>query len=142
MLLRMAAETLEFQPSEEQISAEVENQMQNLAAQLAQQGLSIEVYCQFLGTEEQALREQCRANAEKSVRVQVTIDRIAELEKLEATKAEIDEAVAVVARQNHMTVEQLKPYYNEEFEQAIIKSVLAGKAMALIRETAVITEAE
>ena len=142
MLLRQAAETLECAPSEEQIQAEVENQMQNLAAQLAQQGLSIEVYCQFLNTDEQKLREQCRANAENAVRVQATVDQIAELEQMEATKEEIDEAVAVVARQNNMTVEQLKPYYNEEFEQAIIKSVLAGKVMALIRQEAIITEAE
>ena len=67
---------------------------------------------------------------------------LTELEQMEATKEEIDEAVAVVARQNNMTVEQLKPYYNEEFEQAIIKSVLAGKVMALIRQEAIITEAE
>ena len=142
MLLRQAAETLEFNPTEAQINAEVENQMQNLSAQLAQQGLSIEVYCQFLNTDEQKLREQCRANAENAVRVQATVDQIAELEQMEATKEEIDEAVAVVARQNNMTVEQLKPYYNEEFEQAIIKSVLAGKVMALIRQEAIITEAE
>ena len=83
-----------------------------------------------------------RANAENAVRVLATVDQIAELEQMEATKEEIDEAVAVVARQNNMTVEQLKPYYNEEFEQAIIKSVLAGKVMALIRQEAIITEAE
>ena len=62
-----------------------------------------------------------------------------ELEKLEATQDEIGQAVAVVARQNDLTVEQLKPYYNEEFEQAIIKSVLTGKVMALIREHAAVT---
>ena len=142
MLLRQAAETLEFNPTEAQINAEVENQMQNLSAQLAQQGLSIEMYCQFLGTDETKLRQDCRANAENAVRLEATVELIADLEQMEATKEEIGEAVAVVARQNNMTVEQLKPYYNEEFEQAIIKSVLAGKVMALIRQEAIITEAE
>ena len=142
MLLRQAAETLEFNPSESQIDAEVENQMQNMAAQLAQQGLSMEMYCQFLSTDEAKLREECRANAENAVRLQATIELIADLEQMEATKEEIGEAVAVVARQNNMTVEQLKPYYDAEFEQAIIRSVLTGKVMALIRENAIITEVE
>ena len=60
--------------------------------------------------------------------------------KNEATKEEIGEAVAVVAQQNHMTVEQLKPYYDAEFEQAIIRSILTGKVMHLIREAANIAE--
>ena len=141
-LLRQAAETLEFEPSEKQIDAEVENQMQNLSAQLAQQGLSLEMYCQFLSTDEQTLRTECRANAENAVRMQATIELIADLEQMEASKDEISEAVAIVARQNNMTVEQLKPYYDAEFEQAIIRSVLTGKVMALIREAAVITEVE
>jgi len=141
-LLRMAAETLEFQPTEAQIAAEVDNQMQNLSAQLAQQGLSLEMYCQFLSTTEEKLRTDARANAENAVKMQAAIELIADLEQMEVTKEEISEAVAIVARQNHMTVEELKPYYDAEFEQAIIRSVLTGKVMQLIRENAVITEVE
>lgn len=139
-LLRMAAETLEFTPSEAQVNDEVENQMQNMSAQLAQQGLSLDMYCSFMNTTQEALRADMRANAENAVKVQAAIELIADLEQMEATKEEISEAVALVARQNHMTVEQLKPYYDAEFEQAIVRSVLTGKVMALIRENAVLTE--
>ena len=141
-LLRQAAETLEFNPTEAQITAEVENQMQNLSAQLTQQGLTLEMYCSFMSTDEEKLRADMRANAENSVRMQAAIELIVDLEQLEATKEEIAESLAVVARQNKMTVEQLKPYYDAEFEQAIIRSVLTGKVMALVRENAVITEAK
>ena len=139
-LLRMAAETLEFEPSEAQINDEVENQIQNLTAQLAQQGLSLDMYCSFMGTTEEALRTDARTNAKVSVQLQATIELIAELENLEATKEEIGEALSLVARQNNMTVEQLKPYYDAEFEQAIIRSVLTGKVMHLIRQNATVTE--
>ena len=141
-LLRMAAETLEFSPSETQINEEVENQMQNMSAQLAQQGLNLDMYCSFMGTNEENLRADMRANAENAVKMQATIELMADLEQLEASKEEISEAVAIVARQNNMTVEQLKPYYDAEFEQAIIRSVLTGKVMAFIREAAIITEVE
>ena len=141
-LLRMAAETLEFTPSETQVSEEVENQMQNMSAQLAQQGLNLDMYCSFMGTTEENLRADMRANAENAVKMQAAIELIADLEQMQAGKEEISEAVAIVARQNNMTVEQLKPYYDAEFEQAIIRSVLTGKVMAFIRENAVVTEVE
>ena len=139
-LIRQAADTLEFEPSEKQIEAELDEQIQNLSAQLAQQGLNIEMYCQFMGTTEETLREDARANAVQSVKVQAAIELIADLEQLEASKEEIGQALALVAQQNNMTVEQLKPYYDAEFEQALIRSVLTGKVMALVRQNALITE--
>ena len=139
-LLRQAAATLEFSPSEKQVQAEMDEQMQNLKAQLAQQGLTIEMYCQFLNTTEEKLREDARGNAAVSVKIQATIEQVVYLENMEASRDEIGEAVAVIARQNNMTVEQLKPYYDAEFEAAVVRSVLTSKVMKLIRDNALITE--
>jgi len=139
-LLRMAAETLEFDPTEKQISAELDEQMQNLSAQLAQQGLTMEMYCQFLSTTKEQLREDARANAIASIRGQAAIEQIVSLEGLEASDEEIGQAIALIARQNRMTVEQLKPYVDESFNAAVIRSVLTSKVMRLIRDAAQITE--
>ena len=139
-LLRQAAESLEFEPSEAQLSAEMDEQMNNLKAQLAQQGLGIEMYCQFMNTTEEQLREDTRANALNSIRMQAAIELIASLENLEATKEEIGEAVALIAQQNKMTVEQLKPYYDAAFEAAVVRSVLTSKVMRLVRDAAEVTE--
>ena len=139
-LMRQAAATLEFEPTEAQLKVELDEQMNNLKAQLAQQGLTIEMYCQFLKTSEEQLREDARANAEASLRGQAAIEQIVSLENLEATKEEIGEAVAVICRQNNMTLEQLKPYYDAQFEAAVIRSVLTSKVMRLIRDAAEITE--
>ena len=139
-LLRMAADTLEFTPSDKQIEAEMDEQVNNLKAQLAQQGLTIEMYCQFMNTTEEKLREDSRANAVASVKIQAAIEQVVYLENLEPTKEELGEAVAVIARQNNMTVEQLKPYYDAEFEAAVVRSVLTAKVLKLIRDSAEITE--
>ena len=137
-LLRMAADTLEFEPSEAQIEAELDEQMKNMEAQLAQQGLNLEMYCQFMQTTREALREENRGNAVASVKVQAAIEEIVSIENLEATEAEMGEAMAVIARQNRMTVEQLKPYVDAEFTAAVVRSVLTSKVMQLIRDAAVI----
>ena len=139
-LLRQAAETLEFTPSEKQIQAEMDEQIQNLKAQLAQQGLTLEMYCQFLNTTEEKLREDSRANAEASVKIQATIEQVVYAENMEASPEEIGEAIAVIARQNNMTVEQIKPYCDAEFQAAVVRSVLTSKVLRLIRDNAEITE--
>ena len=139
-LLRQAAETLEFEPTEQQIQVEIDEQMQNLSAQLAQQGLNLEMYCSFLNTTEETLRADARANAIQSVRIQAAIELIASLENMEATKEEIGQAVAVIARQNNMTVEELQPYYDAAFEAAVVRSVLTSKVMKLIRDSAEISQ--
>ena len=139
-LMRMAADTLEFTPSEKQIEAEVGEQIQNLTAQLAQQGLTLEMYCQFMNTTEEKLREDARGNALVSVKIQAAIEQVVYTEQMEATKEEIGQAMAVIARQNRMTLEQLKPYVDAEFEAAVVRSVLTTKVMKLIREAAEIEE--
>ena len=136
VLIRKAADSLEFTPTEEQIQEEMEEQMQNLSAQLAQQGVNLQMYCQFMNTTEEKLRADTLANAIAAVRVRATIDKIVELEKLEATEEEVAEALTVIARQNRMTVEQLKPYIDAEFEAAVTRSVLTSKAMKLVRDEA------
>ena len=139
-LLRQAAATLDYTITPEALEEAVKEQLKNLEAQLAQQGLSIEMYCQFMNTTEAQLREDARANAEASIRAQATIELIVSLENLEATKEEIGEAVALIARQNNMTVEQLKPYYDAAFEAAVMRSVLTSKVMRLVRDSAEVTE--
>ena len=139
-LLEEATKTMDYTPTEEQISAEMDSQIEALKAQLAQRGLNIEMYCQFMRTTEEKLREDARANAIKGLRNQAVVDRVVELEHLEVTAEEREAALIVICRQNNMDLEQLKPYLDEEFEAAINRTVLSGKVMALIREAAEVTE--
>ena len=135
-LLRQAAETLDFTVTEEALDAAVTQQIQNLEAQLARQGLSLEMYCSFTKSTVEDLRKDAAAAAEAALRTQATVDKIVELEGLSVSDVELEEALTVIAKQNNMTVEQIKPYCDEEFQQAITNSVLTSKVMQLIREAA------
>ena len=116
--------------------------MQNLEAQLAQQGLNLEMYCNFMKTTPEKLREDLKPQAEIALRCNAAIELIVEMEGLTAEKEEIAQALAVVCRQNGMTMEQMKPHYDAQFEQAITRSVLTSKVMRLIRDAADITVEE
>ena len=139
-LLRQAAESLDVSFSEETVDKAVEEQMQTLSAQLARQGLSVVMYCSFMGTDEETLRKDARTTAEAALRSQAAIEKIVELEGLEVDQDDVARALALVCRQNHMTMEQLKPYCDDEFQRAINRSVLTSKVMHLIRENADIAE--
>ena len=139
-LIRMAADTLELEISAEELKKGVDEQMGTMTAQLAQQGLNLEMYCSFMGTTEEQMRADAEESAKAAIRIKAATDKIAELEKLEATQEEIGVACATIARQNHMTIEQLKPYYDAEFEAAVIRTVLMSKAMKVVRDAAEVTE--
>ena len=135
-LLRQAADSLEYEPTEEEIAEGIEEQLKVMQAQLAQQGLSLEMYCSFMNTTEEQLRQDARPDAVASIRAQAAIELIVDLEQLEATKEDLEEALALICRQNNMTMEQMQPYYDAQFEAAVTRSVLTTKVMQLIRDNA------
>ena len=138
-LLKQAAETLEYTCPQEALDEAVNEQMKAFEAQLSRQGLSLEMYCSFMNTTEKDLLKDMVPSAEASLKTRAAIEKIVELENIRASEDEVGKAIALVAQQNNMTVEQLKPYYTAEFEEAVIKSVLTGKVMSLIREHAHVT---
>ena len=82
-LLRQAAATLDYTPSFEEVEKAIDAQMENLEAQLARQGLSTDMYCSFMNTTKEALREDARHDAEAEVRKDATVREIVKLEGLE-----------------------------------------------------------
>ena len=139
-LLRQAAETLEFTADPEALENAVNEQLKAMEAQLARQGLTLEMYCSFMNTTTADLHKDAYPAAEAALRNMAAVDKIVELEGVEATQEDIGKAIALVCRENGVTAEQLKEYYTPEFESALMRSVLTTKVMQLIRDSAVISE--
>ena len=140
-LLQQAAQTLDAQITQEQLDGAMNEQMQALQAQLAQQGVTVEMYCQFMGRSEEELRKGMEPAARAALQNQAAIDKIIELENLQAEPQEIEDACTIICQENNITKEQLKEYYNDAFAQAVERGVLGSKAMRIIRDNAEITEA-
>ena len=139
-LLRQAAATLDYTVNPDELEAAVEEQIKAMEAQLAQQGLNLEMYCAFMKTTPEDLRKDAYPAAEAALRNFAAVDKIVELEKLEASQEEIGQALALIGRQNGLTMEQMKEYYTPEFEKAVLRSVMTTKVMQLIRDSAVVTD--
>ncbi|MBR2895677.1 MAG: trigger factor [Oscillospiraceae bacterium] len=139
-LIRKAAQTMEFNPTQEELDKALDEQMETLSGQLGQQGLSLEMYCQFTGKSMDELREDQRGDARENLRIRLAIEKIVALENITVSEDEMASAVADVANQNNLTAEQMQEYVSEEFLAAVKRSVEVKKVLKLVRESAVLTE--
>ena len=139
-LIRQVAEGFAFLPTEEMVKEAVEEQMENLKAQLAQQGLNLEMYTQFTGQTEDQIREDIRPEAVQNLRIRAAVEQIVELENIQATEEDIQKALDEICQQNQITMEQLKEVYDDAFAEAVTRNVKMRKAMIFVRENANITE--
>jgi len=138
-LLRQAASTLEVELQEDDVQRAIDGQMETLRSQLGRQNLTLEMFCEFTGKSEEQLREDARAEAEQNVRIKAAVAEIARLENFSITDEEMAEALNTICQQNKITMEQLTEAYDPEFEAAVVQSLLARKAVELIRSHARIT---
>lgn len=139
-LMHQAAATVEEQPTDEELDRMVEAQMETLTAQLAQKGLTLEAYCQFTGSDEKKLREDMRPDALETFRTQKAVEKIAQLENLTVTDEEMDAAIQRICADNHMSAEDLKPYFDNGFLTVVRQQMLRDKATEVVRRSARITQ--
>jgi trigger factor len=90
------------------IDTEVDRMMQEFEQRLQMQGMNLELYFQFSGQDENALREQMKEEGEKRVRVSLTLEAIAALENLEVSEEDVDAELNKMAEMYNMTVENIK----------------------------------
>ena len=139
-LMHQVAATVEEQPSDEELDRMVEAQMETLTAQLAQKGLTLEAYCQFTGSDEKKLREDMRPDALEAFRTQKAVEKIAQLENLTVTDEEMNAAIERICADNHMSAEDLKPYFDNGFLTVVRQQMLRDKATEVVRRSAQITQ--
>ena len=115
--------------------AETENFVRDYDNRLRMQGLDLKTYFQYTGMDLDKLRAQLRPQAEKQVRLRLALEKIAELEKLEATQEDIDGEIQRIADAYQMKVEDVRKAVPMD---AVAEDMKVKKAMDLVKEKAVI----
>ncbi|PLR68321.1 MULTISPECIES: trigger factor [Bacillaceae] len=90
------------------IENEVNRMMQEFEQRLQAQGMNLELYFQFSGQDEDALKEQMKEDASKRVKYNLTLEAIAKAENIEVTDEEVDAEVAKMAEMYNMPVDSIK----------------------------------
>ena len=82
--------------------------LQEFEQRLQAQGMNLELYLQFSGQDEEALRAQMQVDAEQRVRTNLTLEEIAKAENLEASDEDLDEEINKMSEMYNMPVEDIK----------------------------------
>ncbi|GGP13602.1 trigger factor [Oceanobacillus neutriphilus] len=106
-LLQQASDNIEVEIPEAMVDTEVNQMVREFEQQLQMQGMTLEMYSQFSGQDEDALKEQMRADAEKRVKTNLTLEAIAEAEDLKATEEDIDAELEKMGSMYGVEKEQL-----------------------------------
>ena len=115
------------------VDEELEYQMRQTAYQLQMSGMSMDQYAQIFGGEAQ-MRQAMRPNAERQVKTQVMLAKIAEVEAIEISDEEIEAEYARLSDAYSMKVEEIKARMGAE---DVKTDLLARKAGSLIADSAV-----
>ncbi len=107
-LVTKATENAEIDLPEAMIKNEVDRMMQEFTQRLQSQGMNLDLYYQFSGQDEDALREQMEGDAEKRVRMNLTLEAIAKAEKLEATDEELKEELDKMSEMYKIPTEDIE----------------------------------
>jgi trigger factor len=99
------------------------------------QGLDLKTYFKYTGMTLEKLREQMRPQAESQVKCRLALEKIAALENIVPTEAEVEEEYATIAKAYNMEADQVKTMVAAD---AIIADMKVKKAMELVKEKAVI----
>lgn len=124
------------------VAAEVETRMHNLRHSLEEVGLSLEEYLDREAKTREELDAELQSGAQKSVAAQLLLDAVANKEQLSVTDMELTSVLLSRAQRSGMAPEQYAQRLQEGGQlPALFAEVVRSKALALILEQAVVTDA-
>jgi len=134
--VKAAVEASEMEIPEAMLETQQKQMVDEFAQRITMQGLSMEQYFQFSGTNYQQMVEQVKPQAEERIRARLVLEAVAEAEKLEVTDAEYEEELKTMADVYQMELEKVKELMGEREEKNIKLDLLVKKAAEFIAENA------
>ncbi|MDE5412410.1 trigger factor [Alkalihalobacterium chitinilyticum] len=117
------------------VETETDRMLQEFGQRLQMQGMNLEMYAQFTGTDEAGMREQFKVDAEKRVKVNLTLEAIAQAENIEVTDEDVDKELEKMSEMYKRSVEEIKSLLAAQGGTNAIKEDLkVQKAVELLVE--------
>ena len=103
---------------------------------LQMQGISLEQYFQFTGTNYQKMVEQVKPQALERIKSRLVLEAIAAAEKIEATEEDYEKELETMAEVYQMEVSKVKELMGEREKKNIMQDLAVRKAAEFVAENA------
>ena len=126
----------EMEIPEAMLQTQQKQMVDEFAQRIQMQGLSIDQYFQFTGTNYDKMIEQVKPQAEKRIQSRLVLEAIAAAEKIEATEEDFEEEMKVMAETYQMEVDKVKELLPEKSVAQIKEDLAVRKAAEFVVENA------
>lgn len=138
-LVAQIVDSIKGEIPEAMFESRLNQSVEEFGYRLSMQGLDLQTYLKYTNSSIEDFKATFRPQAEAQVKFRLALEKIVELEKIEASEEDIAARFEEMAKQYNMEVEAVK---NAIPAEELAKDIAVGKAIDFIKENAVITEVE
>ena len=134
--VKAAVEDSEMEIPEAMLETQQRQMVDEFAQRITMQGLSMEQYFQFTGTDYQQMVEQVKPQAEERIKSRLVLEAIAKAENIEATEEDYEEELKTMAEVYQMEVDKVKELMGDREKKNIMQDLAVRKAAEFVAENA------
>ena len=129
-ILRAVVENAKMDIPAVMVEQEIDRMVQNLAQRLQYQGLTLEQYFQFTGTDAEKMREYMKENA----KTELVLEALQKAEKMEVLDEELKEKASEVAKLYGANDEKMVELLLQNQREALVADVMTSKVINFLKE--------
>lgn len=133
-ILRAVVENAKMDIPAVMVEQEIDRMVQNLAQRLQYQGLTLEQYFQFTGTDAEKMREYMKENAETKVKTELVLEALQKAEKMEVLDEELKEKASEIAKLYGANDEKMVELLLQNQREALVADVMTSKVINFLKE--------
>ncbi|MDY2794920.1 MAG: trigger factor [Peptostreptococcus porci] len=135
-VVEKVAEGVEIDIPNSMVEAQLDRQLQDINMQLSYQGWSLEKFAELSGQSIEDIREARRDEAKAMVKHALIVEKIVELEKVEATDEDIEKDLENFAKMYQIEIDKIKSSIGDAEKENIADRIRTEKAVDLLLEKA------
>lgn len=139
-LLDVAVANCEMEVPQVMYDNKINSMMKDFEDNIVRQGLSLDIYCQYMGTTPEEMKENFKETSVKSVDARLMLEAIAKEEGLAVSKEELEAEICKYGESYGIDGKKMLEMIREEDKEALEQDMLVRAAMKLIEDTAVLTD--
>lgn len=121
---------------EAMLETQQKQMVEDFAQRIQAQGLTMEQYMQFTGTNSQSLLDQVKPQAERRIKSRLVLEAVVKAEGIEASEEDFEAEVAKMAESYKMEADKVKELLGENGRKQVLEDICVNKAVELIVENA------
>lgn len=134
--IKAAVEVAEMEIPDAMLETQQRQMVDEFAQRITMQGLSMEQYFQFTGTNYQKMVEQVKPQALERIKSRLVLEAIAAAEKIEATEEDYEKELETMAEVYQMEVAKVKELMGEREKKNIMQDLAVRKAAEFVAKNA------